>query len=118
MTLPEHMEPGWDSRDGAGGDSNHVVDELVAERNADVHQLHILLRLAETRRRDEEIQEPGALAVPPEGIAATRDPRHDGLGHAGRKRGRDRRVGGGPAVLEDLQTRIRSGGVTRGDPWP
>jgi hypothetical protein len=41
-------------------------------------------------------------------MAAAGEPRHHRLGNAGYERGCDRGVGGGPAVLENLETRIGS----------
>ena len=96
--LPERPEPRRKTRHAARPRPDRVVDDLLAERNAEVDRRSTLPR----RNRDEAVQVDRFPPVPVDRVPAAEEPRHHRLGHARGEAGRDGRVGGGAALLEDL----------------
>jgi hypothetical protein len=118
VAPPQLVEAGGDARNGARRRPDRVVDDLVAERDADVLQHEIPLRSVEPRHGDEEVEELdlAARTVEPDGVAAARDPGHHRLGNAGCERRRDGRVGGRTALREYRETRMGSGRMAGRNP--
>ena len=118
VAAPELVEPRGDARDGARADSHRVVDDLDPERHREALELRLGGRAAEAGDGDEEVQvrRRAGLPVDPQAVPAAREAGHDDLGGARGERGGDRGVGGGSALLEDLQTGARGRRVIRRDP--
>ncbi len=117
--APELFQARRDAGDGARGRADEVVDELVLEGHGELREHGRLALWAQAGDRHEEVED---LRVPasrldPNGIAAARDPGHHGLGHARRKRRRDRGVGGRPALREDLETGLGRRRVACSNAW-
>ncbi len=98
VAAPERVEPGREPWHRAGARSDGVVDELLAERH---------LQLDRRRARpggdvDEAVEQRGLAPVPVERVPAAQKARHDRLGDARSEARGDRRVRGGPTLLEDL----------------
>ena len=111
VRLPEQLQPGRHSRNGARSRPDGIVNELLAERHVEMEQLGLVARLAraEARHGHEEVQVPGlgGHGVPIDRVAAAEQAGHHRLGDAGGEAGRHRRVGRVAAILEDLPTRVR-----------
>ena len=111
MPAPERVEPSGQTRHRARPGSDGVVDELLAER-------HLQLDRRDARpggHVDEAVEVPRLSAVPVDGMAAAEETRHHRLGDAGRKAGRNGRIGCGSALLENLDPGRDCGGMTCGD---
>jgi len=119
VALPELSEAGRHSGHRAGGDAHLVVDDLVPERDADVLERRDGAVGMTTGDRDEEVEETrlAARCVVPDRVPSAGKPCHDRFGHAGGERGCDSRVRGGPALLENAQTRFGSGRMACCNPW-
>ena len=119
VAPPELSEAGRHSGHRAGGDAHLVVDDLVPERDADVLERRDGAVGMTTGDRDEEVEETrlAARCVVPDRVPSAGKPCHDRFGHAGGERGCDSRVRGGPALLENAQTRFGSGRMACCNPW-
>ncbi len=100
VRAPEGVEPGGQPGHGAGRRPDRVRDGLLAERDRE-----LLHRRAGARRHSDEaveVSHGAGRAVEVDRMAAAEEPRHDGLGDAGRERGGHDRVRRGAPVGEHL----------------
>jgi hypothetical protein len=114
---PEGVEPGRETGDSAGADSDGVVDELRAERNLELEQGYGLTLASQAGNGDEAVEVQGATSsgVEVDRVPSAEQPGHHGLGHAGGEAGPYDGVGRAPAGLEDLGSHLGCGGMPRGD---
>jgi hypothetical protein len=97
VLSPECVERSGKTRDGARRRPDGVGDRLLAELDFEVDELS-------TARGDsgEAVEVPRLSTIPDDRVRPAEQAGHDRLRHARRKGSRDRRVGGRPALGEDL----------------
>src|SRR5207249_11344648 len=103
------------TRDRARADADGVVDELLPERNLQLDQSDLPRLPPDAWHRDEAVEIRGSAAarVVVDRVAAAEEPGHDGLCDARGEAGSHGCIGGGPALLEDLSSRIGGRGMAR-----
>ena len=111
VLAPERVEPGGDARHGAGGRSDRVVDELLAEGNLELEQL----AAATARHGAEAVEEarPPGRRVPVDRVPAAEQPSHDRLRDAGGEAGGNRGVRCRAADLQNLDSCLSRRGMAR-----
>ena len=104
-------EPARQARNSARAGPDRVVDELLAERDLQLHR-----RRSRSRGHvDEAVEVPGLGPVPVDRVPTAEQAGHHRLGDARGETGRNGRIRRGSALFEDLDPRRHGRGVSGGD---
>ena len=101
-------EPAWEARDRAGPGPDRVMDELLAEGDAQLDR-----RRARSRRHvDEAVEAPRLAPVPVDRVPTSQQAGHHRLGDARGQAGCNGRIGSRSTLFEDLDPRRHGRGVS------